>query len=120
MLQARALARRFPSTGELSDWCDDCQEFLSSWDDDLTSAKQAIDKQKRDSWDEWQEKALQGGAREMHRLTTLKAKCTPTVVQTHPGFFSNEPQALLRQQGDERLLLVAPDARRGRVLTRSV
>eukprot|EP00959_Pyramimonas_sp_CCMP1952_P358471 7505652-Pyramimonas_sp.AAC.1 len=37
----------------------------------------------------------------MHRLTQLKAKWNPTVVQTHPGVSSSNPQLLLRREGEE-------------------
>eukprot|EP00959_Pyramimonas_sp_CCMP1952_P049777 1040345-Pyramimonas_sp.AAC.1 len=45
--QARSLARRFP-VGDSSDWRQQCQDFLESWEDDLQEAVKAIAKRQQD------------------------------------------------------------------------
>eukprot|EP00959_Pyramimonas_sp_CCMP1952_P386117 8092468-Pyramimonas_sp.AAC.1 len=57
--QARSLLGRRPA-GDSSSWQREAAEFLESWEGDLQEAVQVVNKPQQDSWDEWQEKALEG------------------------------------------------------------
>eukprot|EP00959_Pyramimonas_sp_CCMP1952_P425618 8915184-Pyramimonas_sp.AAC.1 len=68
--QARDLLTRWNITSVA--WLQGAQEIMDFWNDDLELAQATLNRNKKESWGEWQEKALSGGARAMHRLTKLK------------------------------------------------
>ena len=58
--QARDFMRQWPPSS-LEDWVQTVSGFLDSWEGDRAQAQQGLVKAKQDSWDEWQEKTLEGG-----------------------------------------------------------
>ena len=98
---ARRLSGEKPQRPEeLADWLERCGEALEEWDSDFVDARRTLDDRARESWDQWQTEALAGSARKMHKLTRLKAKWQPTVIETAPGIFSADPRKLLAREAD--------------------
>eukprot|EP00959_Pyramimonas_sp_CCMP1952_P162846 3404328-Pyramimonas_sp.AAC.1 len=91
--KARELAAARPQDlVALAGWTEHCSETLEEWADDFQEARDGLDRNSKQSWDQWQTEALSGSARRMHRLTRLKAHWQPTVIETSPGIYSSDPR----------------------------
>eukprot|EP00959_Pyramimonas_sp_CCMP1952_P350516 7343821-Pyramimonas_sp.AAC.1 len=74
----RALAAEW-SLGHphLQEWRDRAEYFLDTTQEDLSDANGKGEKLLQQFWDEWQQKALAGSARLMHRFTKLQKSGSP-------------------------------------------
>eukprot|EP00959_Pyramimonas_sp_CCMP1952_P401001 8402767-Pyramimonas_sp.AAC.1 len=71
----------------VQEWRDRAEYFLDMVQEDLTYANDIGEKRHQQSWDEWQQEALAGSARPMHRFTKLQRKFQPTTTQVAQGHF---------------------------------
>ncbi|CAK0900786.1 unnamed protein product [Prorocentrum cordatum] len=60
----------------------------------VQQARDGLGHEAKTSWDQWQTGAPAGSARKMRRLTRLKAKWQPTVIETSPGICPPDPGKL--------------------------
>ena len=81
------------------EWMEESATLIDETALELEEANKKRDHERDAGWDEWQASALKLGAKDMHRLTRLKARWTPATTKRQ-GNTTVDPAQLLEHEVD--------------------
>ena len=98
----RVAAEEAPAQGvkPSQQWLGQVELFVDEIGLDVQENLEQADKEAREGWDAWQQQALRGSAKAMHRVTKLCEPWRPTLAR-FKGILTSCPRALLEEEVDK-------------------